>query len=142
MNELVTRDQPRGYSAAAGNLDSAKKPDVPRRTILTVTHEARCPEAITAMAHRLARLVCRMLKYGQHYLDKDATYCDQRNRQQQIEHLKKRNGRNSRTESRAYFSPTSTPLADWPQDNAPCVALARMWSRVGHREIRQDLRLS
>jgi len=88
MNELVTRDQPRGHSTAAGNLDSAKKPDVPRRTILTVTHEARCPEAITAMAHRLARLVCRMLKYGRHYLDKDATYCDQRNRQQQIDSKK------------------------------------------------------
>jgi hypothetical protein len=90
MNELVTRDQPRGHSTAAGNLDSTKKPDVPRRTILTVTHEARCPEAITAMAHRLARLVYRMLKYGQHYLDKGATYYDQRNRQQQIEHLKKK----------------------------------------------------
>ena len=28
------------------------------------------PKAITAMAHRLARLVYRMLKYGQHYIDK------------------------------------------------------------------------
>jgi transposase len=28
------------------------------------------PKAITAMAHRLARLVYRMLKYGQHYVDK------------------------------------------------------------------------
>jgi hypothetical protein len=33
------------------------------------------PKAITAMAHRLARLVYRMLKYGQQYVDKakDAT---------------------------------------------------------------------
>ena len=28
------------------------------------------PKAITAMAHRLARLVYRMLKYGQQYIDK------------------------------------------------------------------------
>ena len=30
------------------------------------------PKAITAMAHRLARLVYRMLKYGQRYVDKGA----------------------------------------------------------------------
>jgi len=28
------------------------------------------PKAITAMAHRLARLVCRMLKYSQQYIDR------------------------------------------------------------------------
>ena len=42
----------------------------------------------------------------------------------------------------SYLSPTWIPLAGWPPDNAPCVSLARMWSRVGHREIRQDPRLS
>ncbi len=42
------------------------------------------PKAITAMAHRLARLVYRMLKYGQQYVDKGAEYYEQRNRQQQI----------------------------------------------------------
>lgn len=48
------------------------------------------PKAITAMAHRLARLVYRMLKYGQQYLDKGAEYYERRNRQQQIEFLRKR----------------------------------------------------
>ena len=48
------------------------------------------PKAITAMAHRLARLVYRMLKYGQHYVDKGAEYYEQRNRQQQIDFLKKK----------------------------------------------------
>jgi transposase len=48
------------------------------------------PKAITAMAHRLARLVYRMLKYGQQYLDKGATYYEQRYRQQQIEFLTKK----------------------------------------------------
>jgi len=37
------------------------------------------PKAITAMAHRLARLVYRSLKYGQHYIDKGAEYYERRN---------------------------------------------------------------
>jgi transposase len=48
------------------------------------------PKAITAMAHRLARLVYRMLKYGQEYVDKGAEYYEQRNRHQQIEFLRKK----------------------------------------------------
>jgi len=51
------------------------------------------PKAITAMAHRLARLVYRMLKYGQHYVDKGAEYYEQRHRQQQIEFLRKKAAR-------------------------------------------------
>ena len=39
---------------------------------------------------RLARLVYRMLKYGQHYVDQGAEYYEQRNRQQQIEFLRKK----------------------------------------------------
>jgi len=42
------------------------------------------------MAHRLARLVYRMLKYGQKYLDKGAEYYEPRNRQQQIQFLRKK----------------------------------------------------
>jgi transposase len=48
------------------------------------------PKAITAMAHRLARLVYRMLKYGQEYVDKGADYYEQRNRQQQIDFVRKK----------------------------------------------------
>ena len=48
------------------------------------------PKAITAMAHRLARLAYRMLKYGQQYVDKGAEYYERRNRQQQIEFLRKK----------------------------------------------------
>jgi transposase len=48
------------------------------------------PKAITAMAHRLARLVYRMLKYGQQYVDKGAEYYEQRNRQQQIYFLRRK----------------------------------------------------
>jgi transposase len=42
------------------------------------------------MAHRLARLVYRMLKYGQQYVDKGAAYYEHRNRLQQIEFLQKK----------------------------------------------------
>jgi transposase len=48
------------------------------------------PKAITAMAHRLARLVYRMLKYGQRYVDKGAEYYEHRYRQQQIQFLRKK----------------------------------------------------
>ena len=48
------------------------------------------PKAITAMAHRLARLVYRMLKYGQRYVDKGTDYYENRYRQQQIHLLQKK----------------------------------------------------
>jgi transposase len=48
------------------------------------------PKAITAMAHRLARLVYRMLKYGQEYVDKGMQYYEDRYRSQQVELLKKK----------------------------------------------------
>jgi transposase len=48
------------------------------------------PKAITAMAHRLARLAYRMLKYGQEYVDKGAQFYEQRLREQQLQLLKKK----------------------------------------------------
>ena len=48
------------------------------------------PKAITAMAHRLARLVYRMLKYGQRYVDKGAENYEQRYRNQQLHFLRKK----------------------------------------------------
>jgi transposase len=48
------------------------------------------PKAITAMAHRLARLTFRMLKYGQAYVDKGTEYYEEKFRKQQIQFLRKR----------------------------------------------------
>ena len=42
------------------------------------------------MAHKLARWVYRMLKYGQEYVDKGMQYYDERYRDQQIDLLKKK----------------------------------------------------
>jgi len=48
------------------------------------------PKAITAMAHRLARLVYQMLNYSQQYVDKGTEYYERRYRRQQIEFLRKK----------------------------------------------------
>jgi transposase len=47
------------------------------------------PEGITAMAHKLARLVYRMLKYGQQYVDKGMEHYEQKFREQRLKWLKK-----------------------------------------------------
>ena len=48
------------------------------------------PKAITAMAHTLARLVYRMLRYGQDYVDKGMEFYQQRYQQQQINWIQKK----------------------------------------------------
>src|SRR5262245_8015743 len=48
------------------------------------------PKAITAMAHKLAVLVYRMLRWGHAYVDKGIQYYEERHRQQQIHLLIKR----------------------------------------------------
>jgi transposase len=48
------------------------------------------PKGITAMAHKLAVLVYRMLHWGQEYVDKGLQYYEDRHREQQIRFLKKR----------------------------------------------------
>jgi transposase len=48
------------------------------------------PKAITAMAHRLARLVHRLLKHGHAYVDRGTNYYEERYRQQQIRMLQKK----------------------------------------------------
>jgi transposase len=48
------------------------------------------PKAITAMAHKLGRLVYRMLKYGQEYVDKGMQHYEDQYRCQQVELLKKK----------------------------------------------------
>jgi len=47
------------------------------------------PKAITAMAHKLARLVYRMLKFGREYVDQGAEHYEAKFRQQQMKWLMK-----------------------------------------------------
>jgi transposase len=48
------------------------------------------PKAITAVAHKLAVLVYRMLRWGHAYVDKGMQYYEERHSEQQIRLLKKR----------------------------------------------------
>jgi transposase len=48
------------------------------------------PKAITAMGAKLARLVYRMLKYGQEYVDKGTAQYEEKYRQQQVKLLAKK----------------------------------------------------
>lgn len=48
------------------------------------------PKAITAMAAKLARLVYRMLRYGQEYVDKGAAQYEQKYKEQQLRWLTKK----------------------------------------------------
>jgi transposase len=48
------------------------------------------PKAITAMAHKLARLVYRLLKWRHEYVDKGLQYYEDRHREQQVQILKQR----------------------------------------------------
>jgi transposase len=47
------------------------------------------PKAITAMAHKLARLVYRLLKFGSQYVDKGMAYYEMKYRQHQIKWIMK-----------------------------------------------------
>jgi transposase len=48
------------------------------------------PKAITAMAHMLARLVYRMLKYGEQYVDKGMKYYEEKYRAHEIRSIQKK----------------------------------------------------
>lgn len=45
------------------------------------------PKAITAMAAKLARLIYRMLRFGQEYVDRGTAYYEEQHRQQQLHFL-------------------------------------------------------
>jgi hypothetical protein len=48
------------------------------------------PKAITAMAHMLARLVYRMLRYGEQYVDKGMKYYEEKYRDDEIRSIQKK----------------------------------------------------
>jgi transposase len=48
------------------------------------------PKAITAMAHMLARLVYRMLRYGEQYVDKGINYYEEKYREHEIRSIQKK----------------------------------------------------
>jgi transposase len=94
-DKVLTRGTRRVVNRAATALRMAAVTLMRSRTYLGAQYrrlrtKLGAPKAITAMAHRLARLAYRMLKYGQHYVDKGAEYYEHRYRRQQIEFLSKK----------------------------------------------------
>jgi transposase len=94
-DRILSRGTRRVVNRAATALRIAATTLLKSRTYLGAQYrrlrtKLGAPRATTAMAHRLARLVYRMLKYGNQYVDKGAEYYEQKNRQQQIVYLRKR----------------------------------------------------
>jgi len=94
-DRVLSRGTKRVVSRAATALRMAATTLIKSQTYLGAQYrrlrtKLGAPKAITAMAHRLARLIYRMLKYGQEYVDKGSHYYEQRYRQQQINFLQKR----------------------------------------------------
>jgi hypothetical protein len=94
-NKVVGRGTRHVVNRAATSLRMAANALLRSQTYLGAQYrrlrtKLGAPKAITAMAHRLARLVYRMLKYGQRYVDKGAEYYEQRYRNQQLQFLRKK----------------------------------------------------
>jgi len=94
-DKVLTRGTRRVVNRAATALRMAANALLRSQTYLGAQYrrlrsKLGAPKAITALAHRLARLVYRMLKYGQRYVDKGAEYYEQRYRNQQIQFLQKK----------------------------------------------------
>jgi len=82
--------EPDAIRMAAGRQRSDPQPQLSRSPVPSLTHQAGCPKGHHPMAHRLARLVYRMLKYGQRYVDKGTECREQRFRNQQVQ-LRRKN---------------------------------------------------
>ena len=65
------------------------------------------PKAITATAHKLAKIVYNMLKYGKAYVDAGAEYYEQQYRQRVLRNLQRR---------AAQFNMRLTPMAEIQAD--------------------------
>jgi transposase len=94
-NKVVGRGTRHVINRAATSLRMAANALLRSQTYLGAQYrrlrtKLGAPKAITAMAHRLARLVYRMLKYGQRYVDKGGNYYEQRYRNQQLQLLRKK----------------------------------------------------
>jgi len=94
-DKVLSRGTRRVINRAATALRQAANTLIRSRSYLGAQYrrlrtKLGAPKAITAMAHRLARLVYRMLKHGQAYVDKGSQYYEERYRQQQICLLRKR----------------------------------------------------
>jgi len=66
--------QPSGHHTPHGRLEFITEPKCIGRQFPKIAPKTGAPKAITAMAHKLARLVHHMLKFGNEYTDKGAEH--------------------------------------------------------------------
>ena len=76
------------------------------------------PKAITATAHKLARIIYSMLRYGQEYVDAGAEYYERRYHQRALRTAKRRAAQlgyqlvpMSDAEDRTTYAPPGAPIA-------------------------------
>ena len=91
------------------------------------------PKAITAMAHKLARLVYRMLRWGHEYVDKGLQFYEERHRQQQVHLLDQESGE-ARTSGRRTWSCVRVMPAVSGEARPPAV----IWSRDRASRVRKS----
>ena len=77
------------------------------------------PKAITATAHKLARLIYSMLRYGQEYLDAGAEYYERRYQQRGVARGKARGRRNWANQLLPMYDAQPSGLPHGPEAAAP-----------------------
>jgi len=92
--KVLRRSTRKVYNRAADTLRLCAQSLTHSKSALGAKHrrlKARlgAPKAIVAMAHHLARLVYRMLRYGEHYVEKGIEHYERKFRLQRIKWLKK-----------------------------------------------------
>src|SRR5262245_28295372 len=64
----AARQEPGGVGAALGRVEPHAEPELPRGLPSPAAVAARHTEAITATAHKLARIVYHLIRYGMAYV--------------------------------------------------------------------------
>jgi len=93
--KVIGRDQRKVVNRAGQALRQAATTLLRSQTYLGAQYrrlraKLGAPKAIKAMANRLARIVYRLLKFGQQYVDQGSEAYDQKYREQQLKMLTKR----------------------------------------------------
>jgi hypothetical protein len=72
-------------------------------------------KALTAMAHKLAKIVYHMLRYGKAYVDRGAAYYEQQYRERVLKNLQRR----AKQMGFELVPVSSTSVAHWPRRRPP-----------------------
>ena len=85
-----TQREPCGGGLASGSQRAAPLRQRPGRLPAPEESHLGAPKAITATAHKLAKLIYSMLRYGQEYVDAGAEYYERQYQQRALRTTKRR----------------------------------------------------